>query len=150
MESHRCSMLPIACRRCTRSSFKISCRAAVTLVWRFNDDFRIGVPAFETALDAIEALSEEARSLGLVINEQKTISPKFATYAIATFGLDSVDDEIPSDEEDEVEAAVAEYTEMFGDPDDAVELLRQAVAGEDDWDLGDVSQDQVARLRRSL
>lgn len=120
------------------------------LVWRFNDDFRIGVPAFEGALDAIEALSEEARSLGLIINEQKTISPKFVNYAMATFGLDSVDDDIPSDEEDEVEAAVADYTEMFGDPDDALDLLLQAVAGEGDWDLGDVSPDQVSRLRRGI
>lgn len=120
------------------------------LVWRFNDDFRIGVPAFEAALDAIEALSEEARSLGLIINEQKTISPKFVNYAMATFGLDSVDEQIPSDEEDEVEAAVADYTEMFGDPDDAVGLLLQAVAGEADWDLGEVSADQVSRLRRAI
>lgn len=120
------------------------------LVWRFNDDFRIGVPAFEKALDAIEALSEEARSLGLIINEQKTISPKFVKYAMASFGLHGVDDEIPSDEEDEVEAAVADYTEMFGDPDDAVGLLVQAVAGGPDWDLGDVTQDQISRLRRAI
>lgn len=120
------------------------------LVWRFNDDFRIGVHSFETALDAIEALSEEARSLGLIINEQKTTSPKFVNYAIATFGLNSVEDEIPSDEEDEVEATVADYTEMFGDPDDAVGLLLQAVASEGDWDLADVSQDQVSRLRRAI
>lgn len=120
------------------------------LVWRFNDDFRIGVPGFEAALDAIEALSEEARSLGLIINEQKTISPKFVNYAMVTFGLDSVDDEIPSDEEDEVEAAVADYTEMFGDPDDAVDLLLQAVAGEGDWDLADVTADQVSQLRRAI
>lgn len=120
------------------------------LVWRFNDDFRIAVPSFESALDAIEALSEEARSLGLIINEQKTTSPKFSTYAMATLGLDSVDDEIPSDEEDEVEAAVADYTEMFGDPDDAAELVRRAVEGEGGWNLRDLSQDDVAALRRAI
>ncbi len=120
------------------------------LVWRFNDDFRIGVSGFDVALDAIEALSEEARSLGLIINEQKTVSPKFATYAIATFGLDSVDDEIPSDEQDEVEAAVADYTEMFGDADDAVTLLQRAVSGDYEWNLSDVSQDQVGQLRRAI
>lgn len=120
------------------------------LVWRFNDDFRIGVQTFESALDAIEALAEEARSLGLIINEHKTVTPKFETYALATFGLSNVEDEIPSDEEDEVEAAVADYTEMFGDPGDAVALLAQAIGNEGDWDLGDVSQEQVGQLRRAI
>jgi len=120
------------------------------LVWRFNDDFRIGAPTFAAALDAIEALSEEARSLGLIINEQKTISPKLANYVIATFGLNSIEDDIPLDEQDEVEAAVAEYTESFEDPDDAVEVLRAAVAGDGDWNLGDVDRDDVGRLRRAI
>lgn len=120
------------------------------LVWRFNDDFRIGCPSFESALDAIEALSEEARSMGLIINEQKTISPRFVNYAMATFGLTSIEDEIPVDEQDEVEAAVADYTEDFGDPDEAVDLLRAAVANEGDWDLGDVDRDRVSRLRRAI
>jgi hypothetical protein len=107
------------------------------LAWRFNDD-------------AIEALSEEARSLGLVINEQKTTSPRFVNYAMATLGVDSIDDEIPAEEEDEVEAAVADYTETFGDPDEAVALIGQAVAGENGWTLGDLNAELVARLRRAF
>jgi hypothetical protein len=120
------------------------------LVWRFNDDFRIGTPSFEAALDAIEALSEEARSMGLIINEQKTISPKFVNYAMAVFGLSSIEDEIPIDEQDEVEAAVADYSEDFGDPDEAVDLLRAAVAGQGAWDLSDVDHDGASRLRRAI
>ena len=37
---------------------------------------------------------EEARSLGLVVNEQKTVSPKFVTYAMDTLGLVNVDDDV--------------------------------------------------------
>lgn len=88
--------------------------------------------------------------MGLIINEQKTISPKFVNYAMAVLGLDSVEDEIPIDEQDEVEAAVADYSEAFGDPDEAVDLVRAAVAGEDDWDLSDVDHDGVSRLRRAV
>lgn len=120
------------------------------LAWRFNDDFRIGVPSFQGALDAIEALAEEARSVGLIINEHKTVSPKFSSYAMDTFGLHSVDDEVPSEEEDDVEAGIADYTEMFGDPDDARALLHGAVAGAGDWDLTELTFAQVARLRRAL
>ena len=121
------------------------------LVWRFNDDFRIGAASFVAALDAIEALSEEARSLGLIINEQKTTSPRFANYVMATFGLSSIDDEIPLDEQGEVESAVADYLEEFGDPDEAVFLIRAALSDADkDWDLGNLDRDDVGRLRRAI
>lgn len=120
------------------------------LVWRFNDDFRIGVPTFGDGLEAIEALTEEARSVGMIINEHKTVSPKFSTYAMDTFGLHSIDEEIPADEEDQVETAVADYTEMFGDSDEATSLLLQAVRGEDGWDLTHVPLEEVAPLRCAL
>jgi hypothetical protein len=120
------------------------------LVWRFNDDFRIGVSSFAAALEAIEALSEEARALGLIINEQKTVSPRFGTYAMAALGLNSLDDEVPVGERDDVEATVADYLDAFGDPDDAAGVLRDAVASEGGWNLGDVDQDEVSRLRRAI
>ncbi len=120
------------------------------LIWRFNDDFRIGVPSFAAALDAIEALSEEARALGLILNEQKTVTPKFVNYAMSTFGLNNINEDIPPDETDEVEAAVAEYTETFEDPDDAIGLLVDATSGEGNLDLGNIGHDDAARLRREI
>ena len=121
------------------------------LLWRYNDDFRLGVASFAEALDAIEALSVEARGLGLILNEQKTMAPKFLTYAMSVFDLEGLDSDIPLEEQIEVEATIAAYGDTLQDPDDAVSLLLRAVDEDDDeWDLHNVGHDEVGRLRRAL
>jgi hypothetical protein len=40
--------------------------------WRYSDDFRIGVPTYQTGINALEIFDEELRSMGLFLNERKT------------------------------------------------------------------------------
>ncbi|QGN58855.1 hypothetical protein [Nostocoides sp. HKS02] len=49
-------------------------------VWRYNDDFRMVAKGYDHAQAAAEALSEEARTVGLVLNEPKTRIVKFINY----------------------------------------------------------------------
>ncbi len=53
------------------------------LVWRYNDDFRIAVDTYSDALNTIEDLAEQARALGLTLNERKTTTPKLQSYMIS-------------------------------------------------------------------
>lgn len=50
-------------------------------VIRYNDDFRINCDTWSEVVRAIEVLSEEARSLGLVLNDSKVLTYKAKTYA---------------------------------------------------------------------
>ena len=49
-------------------------------VSRFNDDFRILVDGYASALRAVDALGEAARRVGLLLNEAKTYTPRLSTY----------------------------------------------------------------------
>ncbi len=49
-------------------------------VWRYNDDFRIAVDGWSDALNAVDALERECRSIGLALNDLKTVIRKGETY----------------------------------------------------------------------
>lgn len=49
-------------------------------VWRYNDDFRIPVDGWSDALNAVDALERECRSMGLALNDLKTVIRKGETY----------------------------------------------------------------------
>lgn len=49
-------------------------------VFRFADDFRVACRSYGDALAALEQADHAARSLGLVLNELKTSTPRRATY----------------------------------------------------------------------
>lgn len=68
--------------------------------WRYNDDFRIGVTSYDAAQDALEQVSEAARSLGLVLNEQKTYISRFFTYLVRHLSPDIPHDTTQFDPED--------------------------------------------------
>lgn len=49
-------------------------------VWRYNDDFRVAVHGWSDALNAVDALERECRSIGLALNDLKTVIRKGETY----------------------------------------------------------------------
>jgi hypothetical protein len=49
-------------------------------VWRYADDFRISASSRSVAIDALELFDEEARNLGLFVNERKTYIPNRSKY----------------------------------------------------------------------
>jgi hypothetical protein len=49
-------------------------------ILRYNDDFRINASGWSEVIRSIEVLSEEARHLGLLLNDAKVITYKRATY----------------------------------------------------------------------
>lgn len=120
------------------------------LVWRFNDDFRIAVPNFTAAINAIEALSEEARALGLVINEQKTTTPGLISYAFRVFGLNAATDLLPVEAVEEPEVLVSDYADLPADTEEAAGVLNAAVSADASPSLAELSVDDIRNLRRAL
>ena len=47
---------------------------------RYNDDFRVNCSSWSEVVRAIETLSEEARSMGLILNDSKVLTYKRTTY----------------------------------------------------------------------
>ncbi|GLX11170.1 reverse transcriptase domain-containing protein [Microbispora sp. NBRC 16548] len=49
-------------------------------VWRYNDDFLIASQSWSGALEAIDILEENARKIGLTLNDSKTLIQRRRTY----------------------------------------------------------------------
>lgn len=129
-------------------------------VWRYNDDFRVGCTSYAEALRAIESLSRAAREIGLVLNDQKTAAPTFATYLNHNVNVEIHDTSAQIDPSD-VEAAIS--TDYAPEDDEqalaeAVQTLDQLWDPETDgrpmpderWDLRNLSADQHRVVRRAL
>lgn len=123
------------------------------LVWRYNDDFRIGCRDYATALEAIEKLEEAARRVGLTLSAYKTYTPSFATYFFKNVGVQVSDDNDVVDPEN-VEAIASDY---FIDDQDALELAtnnlqRLSLPSEDKRriDLKKIKSDEIRDLRGAL
>ncbi len=111
--------------------------------WRYNDDFRIGVTSYEAAQDAIEQLSDAARSLGLVLNEHKTYIARFWTYVLRHLPevdldateFDPDDVQIQSDyalnEEEVAEAAVSTLVRLDLPPEDELRIDLKRLEADD-------------------
>lgn len=54
------------------------------MIWRYNDDFRIGVNSWRDALNAVDSLERECRQMGLALNDAKTVIRRRKTYKTAT------------------------------------------------------------------
>ncbi|MEU7795568.1 RNA-directed DNA polymerase [Micromonospora tulbaghiae] len=81
------------------------------MVWRFNDDFRIGCMDYRQALWSLEQLAHAAREVGLVVGDHKTFTTLFFTYMFnyTDMGVDRLAAEFdPQD----VEVAVTDYSDM--------------------------------------
>lgn len=81
-------------------------------IWRYNDDFRIGCTDYSHALRSIDDLSSAARDSGLILNDSKTFTFKYFSYAMDQLGL-SLSDGVTI-APDEVEDSVGDYTDEFG------------------------------------
>ncbi len=100
-------------------------------VWRFNDDFRIACDTYADAIAAIETLDTEARLVGLVLAEHKTVTPRFLTYVSDTYDLATAEPGATISNDD-VEALVGGYEDDFeDDADAALAVIRSAQVSRD-------------------
>lgn len=92
-------------------------------VWRYNDDFRLTANGYDQAQAAVEALSEEARKVGLVLNEPKTHIVKFINYFWGNILEPRTDGDI------EFKPEFIEVTGEYGDRDSdgAVALAHEVI-----------------------
>ncbi|SDS57072.1 hypothetical protein SAMN04489717_3119 [Actinopolymorpha singaporensis] len=123
-------------------------------VWRFNDDFHIGVASYAESRDAIDVLSEAARRVGLNLNESKTYVKKFSSYVLDHLGV-SVDSDTPVGLED-VEAALADDYSA-GDPQAAIESAVETINsistdnnGDGRINLHHLGRGELRELKRAL
>lgn len=125
-------------------------------LWRFNDDFRIACKSYPDALRAIEQLDAAARDIGLVIGDLKTTTPKFIKYALDVTGLE-VDQALAKTEEQDPEAVVADYSEMFdeelGVAIQTIEsgIITREISRHQDglFDLHSLTLDQTRKCKRA-
>lgn len=92
-------------------------------VWRYSDDFRIAVDSWSEALNAVDALERECRSIGLVLNDLKTIIRKVATYQE---GL-SRRAQVLEDISDEVQVDLTDVVQDLYDDDIVIEPEKSEV-----------------------
>lgn len=122
-------------------------------VWRYNDDFRIGCTSYNDALAAIELLAEAARGVGLVISDQKTLTPSFLTYMFNNTGV-QIDEATAAVAPGDVEVNVTDYPAE--DEEDSVQEAVRTLArldrpnGDDRIDLKSTSRRDVRDLRRAI
>lgn len=103
------------------------------VVWRYNDDFRIAVGGWSDALNAVDALERECRSIGLALNDLKTVIRKGETYKQVLGRRAEVMKEISSEVEvDLSDIVMGPYDDLLVvEPDTnevEVEAARQIVA----------------------
>jgi hypothetical protein len=93
-------------------------------LWRYNDDFRLVARGYDQAQAAVEALSQEASNVGLVLNERKTHILKFLTYFYANWVGPQSDGDV------EFKPELIKVTGEYGDLDDdeLTEVAREVVA----------------------
>lgn len=128
--------------------------------WRYNDDFRIGCETYTDALHAIEVLSAAARDSGLVLNDEKTVAPRFFTYLV---NYSNVDVHAASDDIDPADVEASVLTIEYAPEDDeqvredALEVIDQLfVSGQSTSshhkpiDLTDLSHDDHRSIRRAI
>ncbi|WP_181771606.1 RNA-directed DNA polymerase [Amycolatopsis pittospori] len=120
--------------------------------WRYNDDFRIACRTYGESLQAIEKLDAAARAVGLVTNEYKTLTHGFVKYVWDHVGLVEHERQGVVDL-DEIEMAIAEYTEDFSeDLDSARQAVQQAASDHPDESIDprNISAAGMRRLRRAI
>ncbi len=119
-------------RACVRSGVRLS---------RYNDDFRINCDSWSDVIRSIEKLTDEARNLGLILNDAKLRTWGRATYQESLESSDNLRNEIAEEAELELTEFEFEYggdvTVIEPDSDDiqlltAIRILDkwQALAGD--------------------
>lgn len=78
-------------------------------ITRYNDDFRVNCESWSEVVRAIETLSEEARSMGLLLNDSKVLTYKRVTYEGKLNKADALREEIAND----AELDLTDYLETY-------------------------------------
>ncbi|MBY4213794.1 RNA-directed DNA polymerase [Rhodococcus fascians] len=128
-------------------------------VWRYNDDFRISVENYGTALTAVESIAEEFHEIGLTMSEIKTTTPSFETYLIGNLGL-TVDQDVPENLSIE-DDLLGDYSEGVGTVDQnwaaatinslKVDKPTESDLEDESWiDLRDTPDKDLRKIRRAL
>ncbi len=68
-------------------------------VWRYNDDFRIVTDSWSQALAAVDRLENEARRIGLTLNDSKTVIRRGETYESSLKACDELLKEVGDEAE---------------------------------------------------
>ncbi|TRW45309.1 reverse transcriptase domain-containing protein [Georgenia yuyongxinii] len=100
--------------------------------FRYVDDFRVACTDYEHALGALELLERSAFSLGLILNDSKTLTPSVETYEQSLNTVKQAEEELFSRLEGTIEGFFL-LTSGYGDQaDDDRELLPWLPGLEDD------------------
>ncbi|MFE9743623.1 RNA-directed DNA polymerase [Saccharothrix saharensis] len=100
-------------------------------VWRYNDDFRLAFSDWPSTVAGLEQLEEACRSLGLTLNESKTVPYKIINYMSSIARDHNARHTVASDAELDIPGITSEYEEDDGeeleDPnaDAAIAVLRE-------------------------
>ena len=86
---------------------------------RYNDDFRIACKDWSSTIHAIETLSEQARGMGLQLNDSKVLTFKKRTYERQLTRASELREEIAT-------AASVDLTELYIDYDGDIEEVEPA------------------------
>lgn len=86
---------------------------------RYSDDFRVTCKDWSSTIHAIETLSEQARSMGLMLNDSKVLTFKKRTYERQLAKASELREEI-------ARAAFVDLTELYIDYDGDIEVVRPA------------------------
>lgn len=94
------------------------------LIWRYNDDFRVGTDSYDGAQNAIERMSDAARGIGLVLSEHKTHISKFITYLLRHMS-DAVDDDDAQIDPSKADIWITDYPDI--EDEVAIEVALEAL-----------------------
>lgn len=114
------------------------------VAFRFVDDFRVACGTYSEALASLELIERAAFDLGLVLNEQKTSTPRRATYEQSLTEVSRAEEQLFAALAAEgltVENFFAQAPEEYDDDDDGTS--EPAAAGDEEAALLGVGDDEV-------
>lgn len=100
-------------------------------IWRYSDDFRVGVADRRNAYEAIDDLSESLRLVGLTLNDEKTLVKSLHSYETWANALDKRLEEFV--EEASVDLADFTYEGDLIEPDQREVMAESAGRMIDHW-----------------
>lgn len=87
-------------------------------VFRYNDDFRFACKSWSEVVRSIEVLAEEARAVGLTVNDLKTVTWSASKYADGLDRAKELREEIAAEAELDLTEYDADYGDVVVEPPD--------------------------------
>lgn len=84
-------------------------------IWRYNDDFRIATRSWPDALSVVDRLADEARRMGLALNDAKTVIRRRDRYETSISRRETLRQEIA--DEVELDLDGIDFGSEYGDVD---------------------------------